>query len=87
MRVGQDAALAAQIRDELRDVPMLVGRFVLVSVAEGIAVISGVCPSEVARQTALVVAGHVAGVVEVRDEVVVEQPQGIPGFQHPHSQE
>ncbi len=68
----QDAMLAAQIRGELSDVLELVGRFVRVSVSHKVAVLSGVCRSEVAKRTAVVAAARVPGIVEVSDQLVVE---------------
>lgn len=78
MSARQDAVLVVQIRDELRDVPALVGRFVHVSVSHRVAVLSGVCPSELAKRTAVIVAASVPGVIEVRDQVVVEALQCFP---------
>lgn len=86
MSARQDAVLAAQIRGELSDALELVGRFVRVSVAHKVAVLSGACPSEVAKRTAVVVATRVPGIIEVRDELVVEAAQaswsGSSGFRH-----
>ncbi len=75
MNARQDAVLAAQVRGELSDVLELVGRFVRVSVSHRVAMLWGMCPSEVAKRTAVVVATHVAGIIEVRDQLVVEAAQ------------
>ncbi len=72
MSARQDAVLAAQIRGELSDVLELVGRFVRVSVSHKVVVLSGACPSEMAKRTAVVAAARVPGIVEVCDQLVVE---------------
>jgi len=69
---GQDSALAAQIRAELHDVADLVGRFMDISVSAGVVVLSGVCGTGLARQTAVDVISRIPGVVEVHDELSVE---------------
>ncbi len=72
MSARQDAVLVAEIRGELSDVLEFVGRFVRVSVSHRVAVLSGICPSETAKRTAVVAAAKVPGIVEVRDQLVVD---------------
>ncbi len=71
-KAGQDSALATQIRAELHDVADFVGRFMEINVSAGVVVLSGVCGSGLAKQTAVDVISRIPGVLEIHDELSVD---------------